>query len=159
MPGYPSRVHVGTADNASVFELRPDFHSMKHAAGTDTKKAVAVMPDDTDGVFAIYKGAADRDAAGPVYSAGRGGSLAVPTGRVLVRLREGLEADTRRKQFKEAGYDIERTLSYAPNAAWLRPASGGVADALSGVSALKAIPDVVHVEPQMLQERRLKQKE
>lgn len=158
MPDYPSRLQVGTTDAGSVFELRPDFHAVKRAAGTDTQKAVVVMPAAADAVFAIYKGATDDDAAGPVYSAGRDGPLAVPTGRVLVRLRDGLQADTRRKQFKEAGYDIERTLSYAPNAAWLRAGSGGIADALSGIGALEAGPDVVHVEPEMIQERKLKQR-
>jgi hypothetical protein len=156
MPDYPSRLHVGTADAGSVFELRPDFHAVKRAAGADTDKAVAVMPAAADAVYAIYKGVTAEDAAGPVYSAGRDGPLAIPTGRVLVRLRDGIQADARREQFKEAGYDIERTLSYAPNAAWLRAGNGGIADALSGIGALKASPDVVHVEPEMIQERKLK---
>jgi len=158
MPDYPSRLHVGTADAASVFELRQDFHAVKHGPGRDTTEAVAVVPGGTDGDFAIYQGAAVRDATRPVYSAGHGGPLAVPTGRVLVRLRDGLQAEARRKQFEDAGYEFERTLSYATNAAWLRPASGGVAEALSGIGALQAGPDVVHVEPEMLQVRELKQK-
>ena len=154
MPRYPEHLRAGSGD---AYELRPDLHSRQHASGTPGKDALAILPDDQAGVHAIYKGAAPRDHdAGPVYSAGMHGSLAVPTGRVLVRLRDGLDASSRRKEFAKAGYDIESTLSYAPNAAWLRPTAGGVGAALNGMPALQAVPDVVHVEPQLLSHRQFK---
>ena len=45
---------------------------------------------------------------------------------------------------------IEEVLAYAPEAAWLRPATGGIGAALRGIPALELLPGVEHVEPQML---------
>jgi hypothetical protein len=88
-----------------------------------------------------------------VYSVGPDGPLAVPTGRVLVRLAKGMSPEARKQEFASAGYEIETTLPYAPSAAWLKPQHGGVAHALSNLDALGKMPGVDHVEPQLLMER------
>jgi hypothetical protein len=157
MPDYPSRVHAGTVK--AVFERRTDLYSVRETADAVPDGAVAVIPDDAAS-FAVYEGAPPRhrDAkdVGPVYSNGPDGPLAVPTGRVFVRFASGIHAAERREQFEAAGFEIDKTLSYAPNAVWLRPAAGGVARALPGLGVLGNLPGVEHVEPQLLFERGLK---
>jgi hypothetical protein len=152
---YPARLPAGS-DAAPAFERRADLYSVRSAGRAGTAGAVAILSDDA-ATFAVFEGRpprrSDPEATGPVYAAGPGGPLAVPTGRVFVRLAEGLRPEDRRAAFARAGFAIERTLSYAPQAAWLRPARGGVASALPGVRALQRIAGVVHVEPQLLMTR------
>ncbi len=152
-PTGPDRLSVGTD---AVFERRPDLYVVHRGPTRSAGAALAVIPEHARSTYTVYKGkvpAADRDKAGPVYSAGPGGPLAVPTGRVFVRLEEGVSPDTRRDEFSAAGFEIERTLPYAANAAWLRPLQGGVAQALTRLRDLQKTQDVVHVEPQLLMER------
>ncbi len=155
MPTYPTHLRSGTG--AAHFERRPDLYSRRHGSPGDTSGAVDVIGDEAKSLFAIYEGSPragkDADEAGPVYSAGTGGPLAVPTGRVFVRLAEQARAEDKRAQFEAAGFDIERTPSYAPHTAWLVPRNGGVAHALPALADLERIPGVVHVEPQMLMGR------
>jgi hypothetical protein len=80
----------------------------------------------------------------------------VPTGLVFVRLADGARAEQRLTEFRAAGFDMARTLPYAPNAAWLKPRDADVARALGKLGALKKVPGVVHVEPQMLSARSLR---
>jgi hypothetical protein len=87
---------------------------------------------------------------GAVYRLGEKGSLAVATGAVFVRFREGIRPEERADALAEAGFGVEQTPPYAPHCAWLRPHSGRVGDALTGLEKLRAVPDVEHVEPQML---------
>lgn len=85
-----------------------------------------------------------------------GGPLAVPTGEVFVRLAADARVEDHRDAFEAAGYEVSKTLSYAPNAAWLRPRSGDAADALHHIPGLEALPEVENVEPQMLSARALR---
>ena len=154
MPRFPKRVRAGT-EHTLVFERRNGLYSVRGRRRGADEDAVAVLHDDASTSFAVYEGAplrrrAEDEEIGPVYSAGPDGPLAVPTGRVFVRLEEGLGPDARSAEFARAGFEIEQRLSYAPNAAWLRPAHGGVAKALPALAALERIPGVVHVEPQLL---------
>ena len=159
MPKYPQRI-AGGADPGAVFEHRSDLYSIRHDGRDRNGGAVAVMDDDAHARFAVYEGEPGPDApptdVGPVYSLGRDGPLAVPTGRVLVRMTAPVTPAERRAEFAKAGFEIERTLSYAPDAAWLRPSRGGVARGLLGLAALQQIAGVAHVEPQMLLARALK---
>jgi len=41
-------------------------------------------------------------------------------------------------------------LPYAPHAAWVRLTDGDIADAIERSNALRQLPDVEHVEPEML---------
>ena len=156
MAQYPSSVRAGSGPT-TLFERRPELYSVRHAPGDDQPDAIAVMRDDATGTFAVHEGQPGRNHpandVGPVYSAGPDGPLAVPTGRIFVRLTAGVEPEQRRPQFDAAGFDIHRTLSYASNAVWLRPKAGGVAEALLRLDALARVPDVVHIEPQLLMQR------
>jgi hypothetical protein len=95
-------------------------------------------------------GPADR--LGPVYRAGPGGPLAVPTGRIFVRFAEGERAEDRRDALAAAGYALESSPGFAPHTAWVRPASGRVADALGDLARLRELAGVEHVEPQLIAE-------
>jgi hypothetical protein len=152
---YPSQLRVGSGSEKVVLVLRPDLHSVRHAAGRAPKAAIAWL-DEGAGAYGVFAGGPAARAAGdegPVYSTGEDGPLAVPTGRVFVRLSEGLRAEDHRSQFGAAGFEIEQVPSYAPDAAWLRPREGGVAAALNGLHELERLAGVVHVEPQLLRER------
>jgi len=160
MPKYPNKVRAGAGKSAVAFEHQPDLYAVRRESGSGLSGALAVMQDDANAAYAVYERRSGHKVkaadAGPVYSAGPGGPLAVPTGRVFVRMSEGMRPEDRRAQFRAAGFEIERTLSYAPNAAWLRPVQGGVSRALPALGALESVPDVAHVEPQMLLARALK---
>ena len=98
-------------------------------------------------------GKADDDNARPVYVLDPGGTPAVPTGLVFVRFKDGVKPDERERDIEKAGYEIDQTLDYAPEAAWLRAKSGEISDALHGLDDLRKITDVENVEPQMLMRR------
>jgi len=89
---------------------------------------------------------------GPVYRAGPGGPIAVPTGRVFVRFREGTSAESKREEVAAAGFAVESVPAYAPHAAWVRPASERVTDALVDLDRLQRLPGVERVEPQLVSE-------
>jgi hypothetical protein len=86
----------------------------------------------------------------PVYALESGGTPAVPTGRVFVRFAERVRAESRRAELDQAGYVIVEIPAYAPHAAWVRAANGDIGTSLIQLSALNQVPDVRHVEPQML---------
>lgn len=86
---------------------------------------------------------------GPVYTLGKGGSFAVPTGRIFVRLASGRFED-HATDFRNAGYEIDQTISYAPSAGWVRSLSRSIASSLAHLDRLHTIPGVENVEPQML---------
>jgi hypothetical protein len=154
----PERVRSGPS---SFFERRPELYALRHETNVARREGMlAEVSDDANDRYAVYEGTPPAATATedvlPVYSAGKEGPIAVPTGRVFVRLREGVRPDERRRQFADAGFEIEKILPYAPGAAWLRPAEGGVGEALDRMTVLEELPDVVHVEPQMLLERALR---
>jgi hypothetical protein len=154
---YPEHLRVG--DGGTTLDRRDDVYAVRRRrsdATTVPADAVALIPDEGPDEFVVYRGRPDRDASleiVPVYSAGRDGTLAVPTGRIFVRLREGLKAEERRDQFAAAGFTITKTLSYAPAAAWLEPSGGNAEAGLSSLDALERVRDVAHVEAQVLMER------
>ena len=155
MADVPAQLKVGDRD--SVFERKGDLFAVRGSgkAGAD---AVAEVTDSPDERFVVYKrgaAGASRSAGSqlPVYAAGGDGPLAVPTGRILVRLENGESAKEYAEAFEAAGFEIDRLLSYAPHAAWLRPRGGDVAEALRKLETLARLPGVVHVEPQLLMQR------
>ena len=105
--------------------------------------------------FVKQSGSHDSTEA-PLYVLSSGGQPARPTGRVLVRFADPAALARHRKDIEAAGYVIEEILSYAPQAAWVRAASGKATDALTAISALEQMAEVEEVEPQMLRARALK---
>jgi hypothetical protein len=86
----------------------------------------------------------------PVYELTPGHSLAVPTGLIFVRFNDPIVADKQIDELKQAGYVIADRIDYAPDAVWVRSASGDPANALQNIPDLEAIAGVITVEPQML---------
>lgn len=82
--------------------------------------------------------------------------VVVPTGRVFVRFRDGMDAAAQGAAFARAGYRLVRALDYAANAAWVEALDGDAASALGGLARLAALEGVENVEPQLLEARALK---
>jgi hypothetical protein len=153
-------VRIGGQPKAPVYVLADDCYAL-HWGGEShsVENAILVLED---GAVAVFRGQPPEAAAetlagrahplriGPVYASDPGGNLAVPTGRILVRFAAGTLAEDRRTHLRGLGFDIEEVLGYAPEAAWVRPAGGGIVAALRGLPALESLPGVEHVEPQML---------
>ena len=152
---YPQRVHASTAHSTSVYVRLPSHYAV-HDRPLDVPAPGAVLLLNA-GTIAVFAGEPDTtgDLAGsvtlsPAYQLQPDGALAVPTGQVFVRFAEGVAAETRREELARAGYEVVQLLAYAPQAAWVRARSGGIAEALTGIPALEALADVENVEPQML---------
>jgi hypothetical protein len=88
----------------------------------------------------------------PVYVDPRSSARAVATGRVFVRLEPGRRATGSRAALRRAGFEIEAVPAYAPFAAWVS-GGGGAAASLARMDALRRVPGVEHVEPELLTER------
>ena len=89
----------------------------------------------------------------PVYAASKDSTPAVVTERVFLRLDEGTTIDSIRGDVEALDFHIDDIPAYAPNCAWLKPASGHVDEALSKLDMLRALPRVAHAEPQLLRPR------
>jgi len=159
---YPQQIRFGTEQSAVLYSRKPGYYAVHYKQpGTVAPGAVLQL---NDGAIAVFQGEPDESenairlasttgTLGPIYTLQADGTLAVPTGLVFIRFVEGVEVESHREAIKQAGYEIAQSLSYAPQAAWLRAQSGNILDALVGISKLEAIPNVENVEPQMLMER------
>ena len=107
----------------------------------------------------ILEGAPPADALDsqlrPAYRRATG-VLSAPTGRIYLRFSPSVEAVSRKAAIADAGYKIDRVVSYAPNSVWLQASSGDAAEALSRIDELALLPDVENVEPQMLTAKTLR---
>ena len=155
----PDRLQIGVGAHRQWVSLVPALYARHEArAGAKDSKDVAgrdaILTLD-EGAIAVFRvTGTDRPPVaettiGPVYELQPGASLAVPTGRVFIRFADSVKAETRRDELREAGYGIDRLLSYAPNAAWLTAHSGRIGDALRGIDRLVALNGVEHVEPEV----------
>ncbi len=86
----------------------------------------------------------------PVYRVGERGPLAVATGQVHVRLGAGASLRARDAELRAMGFEIAQVPSWAPHSGLLRALGGGVAAALRGIEALRALDGVEAVEPELL---------
>lgn len=169
---YPQKVPASTEPNSPVYKRLPGFYAV-HGWRADTPGVVPVQTFE-DGTIAIIKGDPDPAAAtadssdaaaeatttvaaqrklSPVYaqqSGGGAGSMVVPTGRVFIRFADAVKVADREPEIRNAGYEIDQKLDYAPNAGWLRARSGNIADALNDIATLAKLADVENVEPQLL---------
>jgi hypothetical protein len=170
---FPTSLKQSTQNPNAVYSLLTEYYSVKGVPKPEARSAsasaqheppVQTLSGDDGLTIQIYKGvpARTRSTAGasdrastitPVYSTGASGSLAVPTGRILVRFDDDVNADSKKAELKKAGYKIAQILSYAPNAAWLEASSGGVTSALSNIKKLEQLANVQNVEPQFLSAR------
>jgi hypothetical protein len=156
---YPAEIRAGHGSASAVYVRSSDHYALLDRPPNAPPEDSVLTLDG--GSIAVYRGepgaSRGRNAAtdtspavAPVYRLGKDGPLAVPTGRVFVRFRDGVSVESRRDALQRAGYEVVEIPSYAPNAAWLRARSGDLADSLAETGALEALSDVENVEPQML---------
>jgi hypothetical protein len=166
---YPEKIPTSLKSETPAYVRLPGLFAVHGESKGKAPAGELVFELEDDGIC-IYRGEPDERAPGrktaapvvtPVYGLSGQDSPAVPTGRVLVRFPEGVRIEDRRDPLKQAGYALVEPLSYAPQAGWVRATSGGIAASLEGLPALAALPDVAHVEPQMLMPRahRLREKD
>jgi len=150
---YPAQLEVRSKEGAVArYELAPEFYASSAGKPLSATDRLVTQLDENISVFegAAPKGDAAADKIFPVYRAQPSGAFAVPTGRVWVRFPEGMKAEGQQEAMKKLGFSIEESPAWAPHAAWVRAASGTIADALAAASRLKSLPDVELVEPQIL---------
>jgi hypothetical protein len=145
----PVVLRVRTGRGESAYQLAPDLVALHGVEpGPD---AVAAFEDEGVTVEEVERVseplAAER--LGPVYRQ-PGGALVVPTGRAFVQFAQGERADRYADERRAAGFELEEVPSYAPHAAWVRPAGGGVVEGLQLLERLQRLPGVESVEPQLL---------
>jgi hypothetical protein len=153
---FPERVGAGAARAGAWYVRAPGRYAVHHEEG-GREAPGAEMTFAREGI-AVFRGEPGEARAGaatstPVYRLQPDGPLAVPTGKIFLRFREGVEAASRRAEIEVAGYEIIETPPYAPSGAWVCAAGGDVALSLSNIKALEKLADVENVEPQMLVER------
>ncbi len=151
---FPQQIPVSSRPGAGTYKLMPGYYAIHGTQpGAPNRDAVQLF---NEGSIAVFKGSPDEakvvapDKLSPVYALAPGGSPAVSTGLIFLRLAEGSPVGKLKEEIKGAGYEVAESLAYAPNAAWLRARSGKIEDALAGLKALEKLPDVESVEPQML---------
>jgi hypothetical protein len=158
---YPSTLRHSTQNRDIVYRRSTDFIAFRGAPPLSPSEArVLEMTGDDGELVQVYRATGDHaqvspsepGALTPVYAL-PSGRLAVPTGRVFVRFREDVAAETRAEELKRAGYRITRTLGYAPNAAWVEADDGEASTALRNIDRLEAMSGAVNVEPQLLTPR------
>lgn len=150
---FPKVVSAGTRSTRKYHLLNSHFavHGMPSQAGSEP--AMEFVPEQI-AVYPMDRYAQMRQTRGettPVYSLQPDGLLAVPTDRVFVRMSSDVKFADHGRDFRNAGYEIDQTISYAPHAGWLRASSSSIASSLAGLDRLSAIRGVENVEPQMLQ--------
>jgi hypothetical protein len=151
---YPDQISIPDARGGEVAYTRAREYIAVHAAPSAMPDGAAVLLEaGSIGVFNADAATPGDARTGPVYQpAGQSGlaTLAVPTGRVLVRFQSGASAESRSTDIAQAGYHIEETLAHAPNTAWVRAADGSIATALRGLGRLQSLAQVERIEPQLI---------
>jgi len=152
-PEYPRRIRAATKQPGRYYTRLPGYAIHNRPPGEPAPGAEFLLED---GAIAVYRSQTVPDelhsaSLGPIYGLEPHGPPAVPTGRVFIRFAEQVRVASRVQELLEAGYVVDQFLPYAAHAAWLLPSSAAIADALTRIPALEAIPDVENVEPQMLQ--------
>ncbi len=154
---FPAALAVGSGQSNLVYRRLPGQFAvhgplpdaLRSSVARELEEGVAVCRGTPDASQMMGSGATVT----PVYGPEPGGAVVVPTGRVFVRFREDVRAEDRREELRRAGYVVENVPPYAPHAAWVQAVEGGPAAALKELATLAALPDVAHVEPELLRER------
>jgi hypothetical protein len=135
--GFPQRI-AAEAGNAVMYEQKPGYFARHGEPLGEEEVEVVFEPEQ----ITIVRGSpatplAPGQALSPVY----------------LRFRAGETVAAHREALQQAGFSITRELDYAPQGAWICASSGRIAEALSGLSALRSIDGVESVEPQLLMQR------
>ncbi|WP_373529298.1 hypothetical protein [Nostoc sp.] len=161
---YPQEIRIGSDSTAVCYTRKPGYYAVHYKQPNTVASGAILQLNDgamstTGYAYAVFSGEPNQlesDTLSPIYTIEPNNLLAVPTGLVFIRFAEGVDVESQREAINQAGYEVEQSLDYAPQAAWLRAQSGNIVDAIAGISQLEAIPNVENVELQMLMERDLK---
>jgi hypothetical protein len=155
LSAFPRTLHASTTEPKVLYRRQPELIAIHDRVEPPPGWEVVLTLEDPP--IAVCRGdarALPRTLRGatltPVYALTRHGAPAVPTGLVLVRFREGIDATACGEVMAREGFTIHDVPPYAPSAAWVKAASGGIPASLRGIPALESLPDVVNVEPQMV---------
>ncbi len=114
--------------------------------------AWAARPDDeVDDRYQLIAIDAAGDDCAPVYRQDPETAPAVATGRLFLRLRDGLEIEQFAPPLEALGLGVETLLGWAPHAAWVAALDGDPCHALNQLDVLSQREEVAHVEAQLLQ--------
>jgi hypothetical protein len=155
LSAFPHTLHASTTQPERLYRRQPELFAIHARIEPPPGWPVVLTLDDPPIVIcrgnarALPRTLLDATLT-PVYALTPRGAPAVPTGLVLVRFREGIDAAACGDVVAREGFTIHDILPYAPSAAWVRAASGGIPASLRGIPALESLPDVVNVEPQMV---------
>ena len=144
---------LASSENATNEYRRSDTHFAVHGRKS-LPGATIELKSEKIAVYPISRRSDFSEAvqSTPVYVLHPGGRIAIPTGRVFVRLAPNERFQDLAESFRHAGYEIVETVPYATNAGWVRSATSSIASALAGLPRLAGLSVVENVEPQMLVE-------
>ena len=152
----PARLRLGSSEREVHFVLRPDLVAL-HGARPATARGQPLLslPDGaTEVVGASAVASDDPRRRGPVYAQEPTGALAVPTGRIFVRLAPaGAPADLPALLTAEGFVPVPSSHPRSTGA-WVAPIGGQIEAGLAGLERLAALPGVQAVEPELLRETR-----
>ena len=147
-----SELRVGPLGREALFQLRADLVALHGAAPESGAKAVLHLPGAQ--VEVVRDADVDSSEArrrGPVYAQQPTGTLAVPTGRVFLRLARSAGTDLAAR-LAPLGFKIVLQPHATPVGAWVEPIGGRIEDGLARIAELAALPGVEGAEPELLRE-------
>lgn len=156
---FPLTLRHGMQQPDVVYRRSKELFAIAADASTDAPSAIErSLRTDSGQRLDVFRGQASGKGGTvlAVYADAASGRTVVPTGRIFVRFKEPVQAESRRAALQAAGYRIAALVSYAPHTAWVEAGSGDAAQALKGIGKLEALPDIENVEPQWLSERAAK---
>jgi hypothetical protein len=155
-PNYPQRIRFSTEQSDQYYERSTAYALHYSQPDSAPPEADLILEDGTIALMSRDAALSRQFAAtqvSPVYTLQPSQVIAVPTGKVFVRFSKNTIATDHVAHLQAAGYAIEFSPPYAPYTAWVYAQSGNIADALSNIPKLEAIPAIENVEPQMVIER------
>ena len=152
----PDSMVIGSEEQSVTLSKSEDLYAVQGHVPDDLLPHLQTELSDDD--IAIVRGMPPRKPGTgidvlPVYTSGVDGVPTVVTKRVFLRLHESETIEGARDDIAALGFHIAEALSYAPNCAWLEPASGRIDEALGKLDALRRLPAVANAEPQLLRTR------
>lgn len=155
---FPDTFRIMTGQTTLRYARQPDLYAVHGSLPSHLKTSVEYTIEED--VLTICRGTPPLPADLPasltltaVYRVEPHGALAVPTGRIYVRCKPGTSVNECRTQFEKLGYRIVEVPPYAPHTAWVQATTGNAATSLRNFEHLNTLPDVEHVEPQLLMQR------
>jgi hypothetical protein len=147
-----SELRVGPQGREALFRLRTDLVALHGAATTSGARAVLHLPGaEVEVVRDVDVGASELRRRGPVYAQQPTGPLAVPTGRVFLRLARTAGTDLAAR-LAPLGFKIVPQPHATAAGAWVEPLGGRIEDGLVRLTDLAALPGVEGAEPELLRE-------